>query len=244
MRKALPLQSTLSAALLLALSPMQASALDFDFDFVDDPQQADFKSVVEDVGALLNAKSLSPAEAGGITGFSIGAFAAYVPTDDGNAWRRLIGEEIDEIGTVGVIAQKGLPFGIDVGAAYSWVPGSDISVLSAEVRYAFLEGGVATPALGLRASYSRLEGVDELDYDSYGLDLSVSKGFGPLTPYAGVGYVFSTFDPDPVFGLDDEDVDETRIFIGLRLSALIGITPEYERVGDRDSFNLRFGFAF
>ena len=227
-----------------ALLPSAAMALDFDFEIQPGAQQEDFKSVVEDLAAAFNSKSLTPAEPGGITGFGVGVFASYVETDDAGAWDRLIGEDVGEVGVVGVIAQKGLPFGVDVGASYAWVPGADARVFGAEIRYAIVDGGIATPAVGLRASYSNLSGLDELDYDSYGLDLSVSKGFGPLTPYAGVGYVWSSFEVDPQFGLDDEDVDEARVFIGLRLSALIGITPEYERVGDRDSFNLRFGFAF
>lgn len=231
----------------LTLLPQAAQAGDFDFDFTPAPQQDDFKSVVEDIGAAFNSKSLAPAEAGGITGFAIGAFASYVETQDSGAWNRLIGEEVNEIGLVGLVAQKGLPFGIDVGLAYSQVPNEDAKLFGAELRYAILEGGIATPALALRGSYSALSGVDEIDYDSYGIDASISKGFGPLTPYAGVGYVWSTFsvkDDAADALLDDEDVKESRIFVGLRLSALFGITPEYERVGDHDVFNLRVGFAF
>lgn len=226
------------------LVPGAASAFDADFDLVPAPTQEDFADVAEDVAALFNSKSLTPAEPMGITGFGVGVYAAYVETDNSNAWQGLVGEDIDEIGVVGLIAQKGLPFGIDVGLSYATVPSADANLLGVELRYALLEGSTVTPAIGLRGSYSSLSGVDDVDYDSYGLDLSISKGFGPLTPYAGVGYVWSTFEADPQFALDDEDVDESRLFIGLRLSALIGITPEYERVGDRDSFNLRFGLAF
>lgn len=237
----LPLLAALAA---LPLSTT-ALALDFDFEFEPTAQQEDFKRVAEDVAAALNSKSLTPAEPGGITGFGLGVYGAYVETDDPGAWNRLIGEEVDEVGVVGVIAQKGLPLGFDVGASYAWIPGADGRVFGAELRKALVEGGIATPAIGLRASYSKLSGIDELDYDSYGVDLSISKGFGPLTPYAGVGYVWSSFEPDTtVVVLEDEDVDESRLFIGVRLSALFGITPEYERVGDRDSFNLRLGFAF
>lgn len=236
----------LRALAVAALLPLSAPVLAIEFDFEIQPgaQQADFKSVVEDVAAALNSKSITPAEPGGLTGFGIGVYGTYVETDDPGAWNRLIGEEVDEIGVVGVIAQKGLPLGFDVGVNYAWIPGADGRVFGAELRKALVEGGVATPAIGLRASYSKLDDIDELDYDSYGLDLSISKGFGPLTPYAGVGYVWSHFEPDSIVPLEDEDVDESRLFVGLRLSALFGITPEYERVGDRDAFNLRVGFAF
>lgn len=234
---------SLAVASLILLSPA-THAMDFDFDIQPGATQEDFKTVVEDVAAILNSKSLTPAEPYGITGFGLGVYASYVETEHPQAWQRLTGEDIDEIGMVGLVAQKGLPFGIDLGASYSWVPGADAKVFGAEVRYALLEGGVATPAVGLRGSYSKLSGLDDLDNDSYGLDLSISKGIGPLTPYAGIGHVWSKFEVDEQFGLDDENVDEMRFFAGLRLSALFGITPEYERIGDRDVFNLRVGFAF
>lgn len=234
------------ACLLLSVAmPTGAVALDFDFDFLPNPQQSDFRSAAEDVAAALNSKSLSPAEPGGLTGFAIGAYASYVPTDDPQAWNRLIGDSLDEVGMAGLMVQKGLPFGIDIGGTITWVPDSDARVFGAELRYALLEGGVATPALALRASYSALSGIDQVDYESRGIDLSVSKGIGPLTPYAGAGYLWSDFEiTDPAVPLQDEDFGDARFFVGARLSALFGITPEYERVGDRDSFNLRIGFAF
>ena len=231
-----------AVASLLMLSPA-AHAVDFDFDIQPGATQADFKDIAEDVSAILNAKSLTPAEPYGITGFGIGVFGTYVETQNPDAWQNVIGEEVDEIGLVGLTVQKGLPLGVDVGASYSWIPQAEANLLGLELRYALLEGGVATPAIGLRGSYSKLSGFDDLDYDSYGLDLSVSKGFGPLTPYAGIGHVWSKFKVDQ-FGLDDENVDDMRYFVGLRLSALFGITPEYERIGDHDVFNLRIGFAF
>lgn len=227
-----------------AFTPFAALALNADFDLQPNPDQADFRSVAEDLSAVFNHKSLAPAEPGGITGFAVGAYASYVATDDSGAWDRLLGDDLDEIGAVGLIAQKGLPFGVDLGASYVMLPGTDATLFGAELRYALLEGSIATPAVGLRGSYSKLNGVDDLESDSYGLDLSVSKGFGPLTPYAGVGYQWSRFEADPQFNLDEENVDEARFFVGLRLSALIGITPEYERIGDRQAFNLRFGVAF
>ena len=237
-------KSRAAALVLLLSSPVAHAALEFDFDIQPGAAQDDFESVAEDVAALLNFKTLTPAEPMGITGFGIGVFASYLETESSGAWQRVIGEDVDEIGRVGVIAQKGLPLGIDVGASYSWVPDSDVKVFGGEIRYALLDGGVATPAIGLRGSYSTLNGVDEVDFDSYGIEIAISKGFGPLTPYAGVGQVWTEIKPDSEFGLDKEKIDDTRLFVGLRLSALIGLTPEYERVGDRDVFNLRFGFAF
>lgn len=231
-----------AAAALTVCAP--ALALDFDFDLVDNPDQADFREVGQDLVALLNGKALTPAEPGGLLGFGIGVFASFVSTEDSNAWQRLVGEDVDDIGLVGVVAQKGLPLGIDVGASYAWVPGADGRVFGAEVRYALIEGGIAAPAVGLRGSYTKLSGIDDVDFDSYGVDLSISKGIGPLTPYAGAGYVWAELEAEPRFGLDKEDLDEPRYFIGARLSVLLGLTAEYERVGDRDAINVRLGLVF
>jgi hypothetical protein len=237
-------KSRAAALILLMLSPAAAQAADFDFDIQPGATQDDFETIAKDVSALLNSKTLTPAEPMGITGFGIGVYGSYLETKSSGAWERVTGHDIDEIGMVGIVAQKGLPLGIDVGASYSWVPDSDVKMIGAEIRYALLEGGVATPAIGLRGSYSTVNGVDEVDFDSYGIEIAISKGFGPLTPYAGIGQVWSELEPDSEFGLDKEKVDSTRVFVGARLSALVGLTPEYERIGGRDVFNLRFGFAF
>lgn len=232
-------------SLLLGGASFQAVALDFDFDFAPNPQQADFRSAAEDVAAALNYKSLAPAEPAGLSGFAVGAYASYVPTDDENAWQRLIGESLDAVGMVGIVVQKGLPLDIDVGATLSWVPDSDARVYGAKLSWAVMDGGVATPAVALGAHYTTWSGIDQVDFESTGIDLSISKGFGPLTPYAGAGYVWSDFEiTDPLVPLQDEDFGSGRVYLGLRLSALFGITPEIERVGDRTSFNLRVGFSF
>jgi len=51
------------------------------------------------------------------------------------------------------------------------------------------------PAIGVRGSLTKLSGVDQLSLDTRGLDLSISKGFALLTPYAGIGRVWSTAIP-------------------------------------------------
>lgn len=228
----------------LAIAPGTVFAGDVDLDIQPGASQADFRDVAKDLAGALAYKSVSPAEATGLTGFSIGVVGTWVDTSHQDAWRNLTGEKVDGVPMVGINLQKGLPLGIDVGASFSTVPSSDANLFGAEVRWALLEGGVATPAIAVRGTYSKLSGVDDVDYQSYGTDVSISKGFGPLTPYAGVGYLWSKIEADDQFGLDDEKPDGSRVFVGLRLTALLGFTPEYEHVNGNDVFNLRIGFAF
>lgn len=206
--------------------------------------QQDFRSVTEDLTAALNYKPLGPAEASGITGIGIGAIATYVPAD-GDAWENVTSEDVDGIGMVGVVARKGLPLDLDIGAFYAGVPGSGVSVYGGEVRWALLSGGVAEPALAVRGSFTRTSGIDDFDFDAYGVDVSLSKGFAMVTPYIGYGYVWAEADPHGNLGLEKEEVEDSKIFAGLRLGlGLVDITPEYERTGDRNAYNLLLGLSF
>ena len=84
--------------------------------------------------------------------------------------------------------QKGLPFGFDIGLAVGQVLNPNITYAGGEVKYAILKGGALEPAVAVRGSYSQTIGVDQLDLKTYGLDLSVSKGFGvgvKIIPYGG-----------------------------------------------------------
>ncbi len=211
--------------------------------------QSAFEGVVEDVAAALNYKALGPAEATGMTGIGVGAFANYTPTRNDADWRTLTGADVDFVGMAGVVATKGLPLGIDVGAFYTAVPETSVKAYGAELRYALLEGGMATPALALRGAFARTSGIRDFDYDAYSLDLSLSKGFAFLTPYIGAGYVWAEADPQgdaaAVAGLRKVKVDEQRLFVGLRVSMLLlELTPEYERTGSNSAYNLRLGFSF
>ncbi|MES2883884.1 MAG: hypothetical protein V4709_03715 [Pseudomonadota bacterium] len=232
-------------ALALTLAAAAGTAAAQDFSFTPAATQADFAVVSEDVIAVTSYKALGPAEAGGITGFSIGAYGSYSAVQDKGAWQRLVGEEVNEVGMVGLSARKGLPFGIDLGAMYSQVPGTDAKLYGGEVRWAVLPGGVATPAVAVRGSYVKLTGEDDLKANASTLDLSISKGFLFFTPYAGAGYVWGTVNPSDDFpALSKVDVDKARFFVGARVSlGFLEITPEFEKLGDNDVFNLRLSLG-
>ena len=140
-----------------------------------------------------------------------------------------------------IYAAKGLPYGVDLTASYSMVPGGNAKLLGGAVKYAVVQGGPVTPAVSLRLSGSRLTGVSELDMTSYGVDLSVSKGFVLLTPYAGVGLTRIEADPDmDTIDLDDYSSTESKFFLGTQFSmGLWGIVAEAE-FSEVNRYNLRF----
>lgn len=240
------MRRALVAALLAACLPAHAD--DADFDVTCTSCQADFEAVSEDLAAALGYKALGPAEASGVTGIAVYAFGSYSQVANQDAWRNLTGSDVEAIGIAGVTLRKGLPFGIDLGAFYTAVPGTGASLYGAEARYAILPGGVATPAVALRGTYTRSAGIDDFDYEAWGADVSVSKGFTLLTPYVGAGVVRATADPSgapPAAGLSETQTDATRIFAGVRLAlGLFDIVPEYERVGSSNNYNLALGLSF
>jgi len=206
-------------------------------------QQA-FDSVAEDLVAVIDYKALGPAEATGLTGFGIGAVMSYVPVDVEADWQQVTGQDFSGLGLVGLQVTKGLPLDLDIGAFYTTVPGTDVDVYGAEVRYAFLPGSTTMPALSLRGSYVTVAGVDSFDLESKALELAFSKGFGPITPYVGVGYVWGEAEADPSTGLRKAEVEDTKATIGVRLSlGLFELTPEVGQVGDNVTYALRLGFS-
>lgn len=206
-------------------------------------QQA-FDGVTQDLVATIDYPALGPAEATGLTGFGVGVVANYVPVGDEGDWAQLTGSEFDGIGMVGLQVTKGLPLDLDVGAFYSTVPGTNVDLYGAELRYAILPGSTTTPALAVRASYVAVTGIESFDLDSTSVDVSLSKGFGPVTPYVGVGYVMGEADPDASTGLRAAEVEEGKAFVGVRLAAgLFELTPQVGQVGEVTTFALRLGFS-
>lgn len=222
-----------AAALALSFAPAQAK----DISFVSAIDQSSFKSLSKEAGAALGYRNLAPAAPLGITGFDIGAEASAMSINqDSSYWKSAFGNDAPSYLIVPKLrARKGLPFGIDVGAMYSYVPGSNIKLYGAELSKSILDGTMATPAVGVRATYTKLAGVNDLALQTYGVDASVSKGFLFLTPYAGAGMLWinseakgnlKTLAPS----LKKENISVPRVFGGLAITPfpLLSVTAEAE----------------
>lgn len=206
--------------------------------------QAEFRALTEDLGAALSYKGLTPAAPLGITGFDVGLATTVTRIENSAAMSRA-GITGAHVIVPTLRAHKGLPFGIDAGVMYSQVPGTGISLWGGELRYALVQGGVAMPAVGLRGSYTRVSGVNQLDFDTKGLDLSISKGFTLFTPYAGVGAVWVSATPNGVAGLSKETVTQGKLFAGLNANfGFVNLALEGDRTGEVATYGLKLGFRF
>lgn len=227
------------------LAVFSIPALADDLDAIGSLSQQQFLSLSKDLAAGISYKGVQPAEPYGIIGFDVGVGVSTLRIENSDAWGAASGDASSNLPLTRISVNKGLPLGFDVGAFLAKAPGSNVDVVGAQLRYALIEGGVAMPAVGLRAAMSRLNGVDDLDLDTRSLDLSISKGLGPVTPYAGIGRVWSEATPDAATGLAAEDFAQTKKFIGARFSLLaLQFSVEADQTGDAETYSLKLGFGF
>lgn len=218
-----------------------------DLDSIQALSQGQFRELSEDLGAALSYKPLVPAESLGITGFDLGLAITGTQLRHRDVWRQASnGDSVPSTLPVPTLRLvKGLPLNIDVGAAFSAVPGTNLRYFGGELRWAILPGGTAIPAVAVRGALTRLSGVDQLDFDTRSLDVSVSKGFAVFTPYAGIGQVWVKSTPSGVPLLHGESFSQGKVFAGLNFNLAGGnVAFELDRTGDASSFGAKVGFRF
>ena len=183
----------------------------------------------------------------GLAGFSVFAEGSYdsgfgnEPFADTTLHGGLTGNAL-VVGRVGL--RKGLPGKIDLGVAVSQALEGDVKLGSAELSYALLGGGAATPAVGIRLTATRTLDARAYTLDQEGAEILVSKGFVLLTPYLGAGLVHSR---GRLKGdLRELSTTDTRgvAYAGLSLNLLLPkITVEVEK-GEVVQGRLRVAFGF
>ena len=208
--------------ILLAAIPLQAQS-----DIELDPAitQEEFETFSRLVAQSIYATPVDPARARGLLGFDIGVAVTAVPVDTSSPyWQHAVGNDFtlnDYVAVPRIVFSKGLSVAT-LSAMYSKVPDSDITVWGGALDVPILSGGVLSPTLGVRGSYSILQGSDEFDLTTYGAEVFLSKGFGPVTPYVGAGITRSDAEGriSPTILLQDESRG-SRVTVGLKLTLLI-----------------------
>jgi len=250
---------SLVAGLALTGVAGSASALgNFDTDIFNDANavaQAKFDALSEDFGAALSYKAITPAEPLGLIGFDVGLEISGTQLEGVDEWGEALDTDIGLLPLPKLHIHKGLPFGIDLGAVYSQVPTTDIQYMGGEIRYSFISGNIAIPAIAVRGTYTQVIGIDELDFSTMGAELTVSKGFLMATPYAGIGQVWVNSKLDysyeqsgvqvPVKLEASDDLSLFKYFIGLNFNlGLMNIVAEMDQTGDAITYSGKLGFRF
>lgn len=225
-----------------AINPAQAADLD-SFQLVN---QREFRLISEDLGAALSYKGLVPAETLGTVGFDIsGAVTATKLQNESLLSKAASGTSISSNFPVPSFrALKGLPFGFSVGGMLAQHKSTNIRLIGGELRWAMLPGSITLPAVAIRGAFTKVTGVDQLDFDTRSVDISISKGILNLTPYAGIGRIRVTSTPNGVPGLSREQFYQTRKFIGLNVNLGVNLAFEADRTGDATSYGIKVGIRF
>ncbi len=237
--------AAVSATAMLAAVPLPVRAAD-DINSLQRLNQGEFRLLSEDLGSVLSFKSMIPSEPLGVTGFDVGLTLTGSKLQHRDLWQRATsGASVPSVLPIPTVRiHKGLPYNLDIGASYGLVPGSNIGVLGGEVRWAFVEGNAVLPAVALRGTATKLLGVDQLSLETTSLDLSVSKGFLNITPYGGIGKVWTTSTPDGVPGLTEESFSQNKLFAGVNVFLGFNLAFEVDRTGDVTSYGIKGGFRF
>lgn len=208
--------------------------------------QSEFRLLSEDLGGALSYRPHSPVEPLGFPGFDVGIALTGAKIKNEAILERATSEDVPDVLPIPTLrAHLGLPLGFEIGAMYAAVPDIDLEYYGGELKWAFVPGDTAWPAIGVRGSFTKATGGDEITVDTTGLDVSISKGFGFVTPYAGIGRVWVKSDPKGNGGLAKEDFELDKFFFGLGLKfAVFNLNFEADKTGDVEALSIKAGLRF
>jgi hypothetical protein len=239
----LPLLLLFSVLGVLAVAPAQAS-----FSVSPHATRGDFEAFHRRFSSDAYFYPRHSAAPLGLIGFEVYADATYEDKFDDQSFN---GTAVDGSYTGGFLsvarvgARKGLPGGVDLGLAYGKSLNGDVKLISAELQYAILHGGLLEPALSVRVTGTRTVDATAYELNQYGADVLLSKGFTVLTPYIGVGFVSSRGRLNRGLPGTFEDTETQGVaFAGITLNLLLPkINFEVEK-GQALQGAVRVGFGF
>ncbi len=134
---------------------------------------------------------VQPAGASGLLRFDIGVAATAVQIDPNSTyWQRAVNKDItiggNYVAVPRLVVSKGLSAATITGS-YAKMQNTPGSIIGGTLDVPVINGGLVKPTLALRGSYSTLRGVDVYKLNTYGAELFLGKGFGPITPYGAIG---------------------------------------------------------
>jgi hypothetical protein len=232
-----------AAAFLAASLPAAAK----DLNQIGTLTQDEFHRLTQDLGSALSYKPLTPAEPLGLFGFDLGVAGTDTKIKNSDVFQKAGAGDISDIAVPSLRFNLGLPFGLDVGLMAGAAPSTNVRLYGGEVRWAFVKGSTTMPAIALRGSYTQLAGVDQLDFNTKGVDLSISKGFALFTPYGGIGKVWVTSTPKNILTAtpSEESLSQNKYFVGVNMNfVLVNIALEADKTGEDTSYGLKLGFRF
>lgn len=90
------------------------------------------------------------------------------------------------VGVPRLVLSKGLSAATITGS-YAQITDTGGKILGGTLDVPVINGGLVKPTLALRGSYSTLRGIDVYKVNTWGAELFLGKGIGPVTPYGAIG---------------------------------------------------------
>jgi len=229
------------ALLALAAVPPCGAA---EFTDIGSLSQDEFRALSRDLGAAFSYKGVTPATSLGPLGFDVGIEVTDTKMQNSALFARAGAGGQSRLVIPKLHVHKGLFGGLGVGAFVASAPDVDASLYGADLRYALIDDGLAAPAVAIRASGTRANGLGALKVSTAALDLTVSKAFTALTPYAGAGIVRIQSSASGT-SLAQERINQGRVFGGLNVNLLaVNLAFEAEKMGDNVSLSAKLGWRF
>ena len=214
--------------------------------------QAQWRTFVQQVGAIASFKSLASAEPLGTMHFSIGIEYSRTPVDQHNpAWINTFthpDEDCplgDAVAVPTLRARMGVSDNMDIGAYWITAPNANYGLAGGELKYRFLRESEKLPGAAVRASFTLLTGVADFDLNTYAIDVIASKRFGMFSPYLGLrGSLAVGTETTSKVNLARENILLAQGYAGITASIwVLSLAAEYD-VSQVNTFAVNVGFTF
>jgi hypothetical protein len=217
------------AAVLIAFAALPLAAQN-DISFDPATTQAEFTKFTKVVAQGIYPTPVQPARATGLLRFDVGIAATAVKVDTNDPyWRHAVPPEDDftHNGYAGVprlVVSKGFS-AFTLSGSYAKINDSGIATWGGAFDVPVIRGSLVMPEIAVRGSYATVTGIDVYHLKTYGAEAFISKGFGPLMPYAGLGRqrIDARGEFPQGFNLPDlrTNTDINRFTVGLRVNLLV-----------------------
>ena len=230
--------------LTLALAASAWTAHAAEFSSIGALSQDEFLRLSRDLGAAISYKGVTPATPLGALGFDVGIEVTDTKLESSDAFARAGAGGHSHLVIPKLHVYKGLFGGLDIGAFIAGSSEVSATVFGADLRYAILDDGLATPAVALRLSGTKASGLGDLSLSTLALDVMASKKFTALTPYAGAGSVRVLSNASGTT-LNEVRFNKGRVFGGLNVNLLgANLALEAEKMGGNTSLSAKLGLRF
>ncbi|PKK90174.1 MAG: hypothetical protein CVV64_10620 [Candidatus Wallbacteria bacterium HGW-Wallbacteria-1] len=183
---------------------------------------AEYSSIIDELCMLTSWRQMGPAEPLGLLGLEIQGGVNSMKRENGTAWDSAVAQGAPTtLMAPQIRLTKGLPFGLDIQARMGKVLDTELEFKGLSLKYAIMKGSTLTPAVSVAVAYTDISGGKDFDSSTIDLNASISKGFGPLTPYAGISWSRLTMSPhSTVTTHSDQSSSQLVKFAGFRFSFL------------------------